>query len=65
MKTELSENNNATVLPFNIANSTGTYNEDNGSVPYTPLTILAHELAHFNFPQKGTLLNENKSRHTN
>ena len=59
VKTELSENNNATVLPFNIANSTGTYNEDNGSVPYTPLTILAHELAHFNFPQKGTLLNEN------
>ena len=58
VRMELSENQNATILPFNLSKASGTYNEDNGNVDYNPLTILAHELAHFNFPQKGFLLND-------
>jgi len=55
---ELSENKNATILPFNLSNASGTYDKNNGNVPYTAETTLAHELAHFIFPQKGNLLSD-------
>ncbi len=55
---ELSENKSATILPFNLSKASGTYDKNEGNVPYTAVTTLAHELAHFIFPQKGSLLND-------
>ena len=39
-------------------NETGTFNEENGGVEYNQLTTMAHELAHFVFPNEGFLLDE-------
>ena len=50
-------NGEKTAIIFDV-NSKGVYDEANGSVQYNSLTILAHELSHFVFPQKGRLLKD-------
>ena len=46
-----------TAIIFDV-NSKGVYDEANGSVQYNSLSILAHELSHFVFPQEGRLLKD-------
>ena len=41
------------------AYSSGTFDEANGGVEKTPLTTVAHELAHFVFPNNGHILKDN------
>jgi RHS repeat-associated protein len=41
------------------AYSSGTFDEANGGVEKTPLTTMAHELAHFVFPNNGHILMDN------
>jgi len=55
------ENKNASVLPFNLEEANGTYEEKDGGAKFTAESTLAHELAHFVFPQNGFLLKDGKS----
>ena len=50
-------NGEKTAIIFDI-DSKGVYDEANGSVQYNSLSILAHELSHFVFPQEGRLLKD-------
>jgi RHS repeat-associated protein len=52
----LHKNKDATILTFNLSNQSTNLDEKNGGVAKSPLTSLAHELAHFNNPQDGRLL---------
>ena len=52
-------NQNVSTIIFDFSN--GTYDESNGGVLYTGISILAHELSHFIFPSTGKILLNNKN----
>ena len=53
--------NNASIIPFSMSNREGTNAKNQGGVKFTAETSLAHELAHFVFPQEGFLLINGKN----
>ncbi len=54
------KNNEMSAILFD-AYSSGNFDEANGGVEKTPLTTMAHELAHFVFPNDGFLLKDGYS----